>query len=139
MKVSELCERHVVTVEPETPVTEAARRMVALGVGSLVVLQHGRICGIITDRDIVARGVRQERDVRQLAVSDLMTPNPITIEPDADLPRATALMADKGVRRLPVADEAGRLVGVLALDDVVILLGDEMANLRAAVAAALSR
>jgi CBS domain-containing protein len=139
MKVRDLCQPNVVTVQPGTPVAEAARLMIALRVGSVVVLEHGRVCGILTDRDIVARGVQHGHDLRGMTVADVMTLNPVVIEPDADLPRATVLMADKAVRRLPVVEEDGRLIGFLALDDVIVLVGDEMANVRAAVTAAISR
>jgi CBS domain-containing protein len=139
MKVRDLCRPQVVTVQPETPVIEAARLMTRLGVGSVVVLQHGTICGILTDRDIVARGVHHGRDLSIATVAELMTCNPIVIEADADLPRATVVMADHGIRRLPVVEADGRLAGFLALDDVILLVGDEMANLRAAVTAAMSR
>jgi CBS domain-containing protein len=139
MKVRDICQSNIVMVQPGTPVAEAARLMIALGVGSVVVLEHGRVCGILTDRDIVARGVQHGHDLRGMTVADVMTLNPVVIEPDADLPRATVLMADKAIRRLPVVEKDGRLVGFLALDDVIVLVGDEMANVRAAVTAAISR
>jgi CBS domain-containing protein len=139
MTVRKLCRPNAVTVQPETLVPEAARLMTTLGVGCVLVLRHGKVCGILTDRDIVARAVRHGREVHHLAVSELMTPNPVVIDADADLAQATVLMADKGVRRLPVVEPDGELVGILALDDVIVLLGDEMANARAAVTAAISR
>jgi CBS domain-containing protein len=139
MKVRDLCQPSVVTVQPGTPVAEAARLMIRLGVGSVVVLDHGRVCGILTDRDIVARGVQHGHDLRRMTVADVMTRNPVVIEPDADLSRATVIMADKAIRRLPVVEKDGQLIGFLALDDLVVLVGDEMANVRAAVTAAISR
>jgi CBS domain-containing protein len=139
MKVRDVCRQEVVTVQPGAPTTEAARLMIDRGVGSLVVVQHGAVCGILTDRDIVARGVRHGRDLGQLPVADLMTPHPVVIGPDTEVAWATVLMGDKGIRRLPVVDDDGRLVGLLALDDVVALVGDEVANVRAAVGAAMGR
>lgn len=139
MRVRDLCQQRVVTVQPDTPVSEAARLMTTLGVGSVVVLEHGRVCGILTDRDIVVRGVREERDLRIATVSDLMTRSPVVVDPDAELAAATALMADKSIRRLPVVERDGRLIGFLALDDVTVLVADEMTNLRAAITAAISR
>jgi CBS domain-containing protein len=139
MRVRDICQIQVATVQPATPAIEAARLMVALNVGSVVVLRDGAVCGILTDRDIVARGVRHGRDVRDLPVSELMTPNPVVVRADDDLGHATTLMAERGVRRLPVVEDDGRLTGFLALDDVIVLVGDEMANLRGAVTAAIAR
>lgn len=137
MKVGELCGRRAVTVEPETTIPEAARLMTDLSVGSVVVVRDGTVCGILTDRDVLTRGVRSGRDIRELAVAALMTPDPVVIGPDETVAGATVLMAQRQVRRLPVV-AGGTLIGVLALDDVLALVSDELANLRAAITAAVT-
>lgn len=137
MKVGELCGRRAVTVEPETTIPEAARLMTDLSVGSVVVVRDGTVCGILTDRDVLTRGVRSGRDIRELAVAALMTPDPVVIGPDETVAGATVLMAQRQVRRLPVV-AGGTLIGVLALDDVLALVSDGLANLRAAITAAVT-
>jgi signal-transduction protein with cAMP-binding, CBS, and nucleotidyltransferase domain len=137
MKVRDLCQRRAVTVEREAPIPEVARLMADMGVGSVVVVHDGSVCGILTDRDIVTRGVRHGRDVRALPVAELMTADPVVVDPEETVARATVLMAQKQVRRLPVVGE-GRLFGILALDDVLALVSDELANLRAAITAAVT-
>jgi CBS domain-containing protein len=126
-------------VDLDTPVTEAARRMTVEAVGCVVVVHDAAVCGILTDRDIVVRGVQAHLDLRQVPVSQLMTCGPVVIDADADIAQAIALMGDKGIRRLPVVDTPGHLIGLLSLDDVAALVGDQVAGLRAAITATLSR
>jgi len=137
VKVADLCQRRAVTVERDAPISEAARLMADLGVGSLVVVRNGSVCGILTDRDIVTRGVRHQRDVLALPVAELMTADPTVVDPEETVARATVLMAQKQVRRLPVV-AGGKLLGILALDDVLALVSDELANLRAAIATTIT-
>jgi CBS domain-containing protein len=105
------------TVEPGTSAQEAARLMLAENVGSLPIVEGGRLGGMITDRDIavrlVAEGKSADTPVGQLASKDL-----VTIDPQQDLGEAARLMAEHQLRRLPVCEEDGRLVGILAQADV---------------------
>jgi len=82
--------------------------------GSLPVVTDGRLVGIVTDRDLVMRGIAGGKDLAHLAVSEIMTAGPITVAPDATTDDASKLMSDKQIRRLPVVDK-GRLVGMLAI------------------------
>lgn len=117
MKVEELMTRDPVTLGPESTCTEAARLMKRKHCGSLPVVKDGRLIGIVTDRDIVVRGVAGGKDLAQLAVSEIMTPEPTTVAPDMKAEDASKLMSEKRVRRLPVV-ENGRLVGILAIGQV---------------------
>ena len=117
MKVEELMTRDPVTLGPESTCSEAARLMKREDCGSLPVVKDGRLVGIVTDRDIVVRGVAGGKDLAQLAVSEIMTPGPTTIAPDMKAEDASKLMSEKQVRRLPVV-ENGRLVGILAIGQV---------------------
>jgi CBS domain-containing protein len=139
MKVADICQTDVVTVHPEILVSEAARRMTAEAVGCVVVVQEGVVLGILTDRDIVVRGVRPGLDLRKVAVTELMSRGAVTIGPDADTATAITLMAARGVRRLPVVDGDGTVIGLLSLDDVAAVVGDQVAALRAAITATLAR
>lgn len=114
MKVEELMTRDPVTLRPESTCSEAAAIMKSEDCGSLPVVKDGKLAGIVTDRDIVIRGVAGGKDPTHLAVSEIMTTGPITIAPDMKAEDASKLMSQKQVRRLPVV-ENGRLVGILTL------------------------
>jgi CBS domain-containing protein len=108
--------RELLTIEPDAPMTEAAKRMASRGVGAIVVLEGDRLAGIITERDIlkaVAAGLPEGA-----SVSDWMTRHPETIEPDEDTDQAAALMIHGGFRHLPVI-EGGRTVGILSIRDLM--------------------
>ena len=109
--------RDPATLGPESTCSEAAALMKRQDCGSLPVVKDGRLVGIVTDRDIVVRGVAGGKDPAHLAVSEIMTPGPTTVSPDMKAEDASKLMSEKQVRRLPVV-ENGRLVGILAIGQV---------------------
>ncbi|MEA2660607.1 MAG: hypothetical protein QOH08_179 [Chloroflexota bacterium] len=117
MKVAELMTREPATLRPESTCADAAVLMMREDRGSLPVLKDGKLVGIVTDRDIVVRGIAGGKDPARLAVSEVMTAGPASIGPDATAEDASKLMSAKQVRRLPVV-ENGRLVGVLAIGQV---------------------
>jgi CBS domain-containing protein len=122
-KVREAMSRDPRSVGESTSVQEAARLMKEQDVGSLPVVEDERLVGIITDRDIVIRGVAVRSDVSSLSVMDVASHEVTTIAPDQELDEALRLMAQEQVRRLPVVD-GDRLVGILAQADVA-RVGDE--------------
>jgi CBS domain-containing protein len=107
------------SVEQSQSIVEAARLMRDENVGSLPVMEEGRLLGMITDRDIVVRLVAEGREVASARVGDAHSGVPVSVEPEHDLDDALALMARHQVRRLPVT-EGGRLVGILAQADVAL-------------------
>jgi CBS domain-containing protein len=107
------------TVERSRPVAEAARLMRDQNVGSLPVVEEGRLIGMITDRDIVIRLVAESRDVESATVADAYSDQPVTVEPEEDLDQALNLMARYQVRRLPVT-EGDRLIGMITQADVAL-------------------
>jgi CBS domain-containing protein len=116
--------RDLLTVEPELPVTEVAKRMVAKDVGAVLVYEGGKLCGILTERDVL-RAVADGIDERTL-VRDRMTPNPETLDADDTTEHAAVLMIHGGFRHLPVM-EAGEVVGVLSIRDLMrIVLEDSV-------------
>jgi CBS domain-containing protein len=106
------------SVEPSTTVVEAARLMRSEDVGSLPVVEGHRLVGIVTDRDIVLRVVAEGKDPQSTTVSEIVSGDLVTVEPDQDLDEALRLMARHQVRRLPVVDDGDRLVGIVAQADV---------------------
>jgi len=133
MPISELCNREVVIGEKSLPVTEAARLMRTHHVGDIVVVERhdGRNhpVGIVTDRDIVVEVVAAGVNPEALKVGDIMGPEVATLREGEGLFEALRYMRDKGVRRMPVVDGSGGLVGILTLDDLLSLLAQEMTEL----------
>lgn len=133
MAIGEICSREVVIVEPQESVSIAARLMRQHHVGSLVVAREngGRRLpvGMLTDRDIVVSIVAPGLDPNTILVGDVMVPEVAALREDAGIGEAVALMRLNGVRRLPVVDDDGALVGLLASDDVLTLLAEEMSGL----------
>jgi CBS domain-containing protein len=107
------------TVSASQSLADAAEAMKGEGVGSVPVVEEGRLAGIVTDRDIVTRAVAERRDPQAVKVDEVASREVVTVEPDQDLDEALALMARHQVRRLPVVEE-GRLVGMLAQADVAL-------------------
>jgi CBS domain-containing protein len=105
------------SVRPDLPVSEAARVMRSEDVGSLPVVEGDRLVGVVTDRDIAVRVVAEGKDPDAVAVAEIQSTDPVTVNPDQDLREALVQMARHQVRRLPVVAD-GRLVGVLAQADV---------------------
>ena len=112
---------------PTQSLADAAKLMKQQDVGSLPVVEGGRLIGIITDRDIVVRAVAEHVDTHSMNVGEVASRNPVTVEPEQDLDEALALMARYRVRRLPVVED-GTLVGVLAQADVAREGGEKKAG-----------
>jgi CBS domain-containing protein len=133
MAVGEICNREVVIAEKTLSVVDAAQLMRKHHVGDLVVVEEkdGRKhpVGIVTDRDIVVEVVAAGVNPDALKVGDIMGPEVATVREGEGLFEALRHMRDKGVRRMPVVDRDGGLVGILALDDLLSLLAEEMTEL----------
>ena len=105
------------TVEPGTSAQEAARKMKSEDVGSLPIVDGGRLVGMITDRDLALRLVADGKSA-DTTVGELGSRELVTIDPQQDLGEAARLMSEHQLRRLPVCEEDGKLVGILAQADV---------------------
>lgn len=121
MTAQELATRTPVTVGREESLATTARLMKERNVGSVVVVEGDRVVGILTDRDIVmrSRGVVPSDDT---PVHEIMTFMPVCLDGSADIEDALEKMEQYGVRRLPVLDTGGKLVGVISLDDILVHL-----------------
>jgi CBS domain-containing protein len=116
--------REVMTPDPialpdTASLVDAGQRMRAAAIGNVVVLDGGKVCGIVTDRDIVVRGIADGRDPRSTTLGDVCSRDLTTVAPDDQIAAAVRLLRDKAIRRLPVV-EAGRAVGILSIGDVAI-------------------
>jgi CBS domain-containing protein len=113
------------TIEPSTTVQDAARMMRDEDVGPMPIVENGSITGILTDRDIVLRVVAEGKDPSSTTAGDVASRDLVTIDPDQTLDEALRLMAKHQVRRLPVCEEDGRLVGIVAQADVALEAHDQ--------------
>lgn len=133
MPVGEICTREVAVMRRDETVMEAAKLMRQHHVGSILVVEDRNgvqiPLGIVTDRDLVVEIMAPELDHRVITVGDIMTQELFTVKDSVDTFEAIQYMRSKTVRRLPVVDEAGGLVGILTLDDVLELLAEEMLDL----------
>ena len=105
------------TVEPTTTVQEAARIMKSEDIGPLPIVEGDKLVGVITDRDLAIRIVAEGRGT-DTTVGEIASKDVVTVDPQQSIDEAARLMAEHQVRRLPVVEEDGRLVGILAQADV---------------------
>ncbi|MEX5632769.1 CBS domain-containing protein [Parafrankia sp. FMc2] len=117
--VAEIMTRDPVTIEADQPVIEAARRMRGADAGNVIVLDQGRVDGILTDRDIALRVVAEGLDPAGTPARDVYSRDLTTVAPDTSIDQAVQLIRANAVRRLPVV-EKGQLVGVLSIGDLAI-------------------
>jgi CBS domain-containing protein len=138
--LGKICTKPVVTASAQMTVDEAARAMRIKDVGALVVVNAGRRpVGMLTDRDIAVEVVARGTDPDSVRVGDIMRKKPLTIREDLGIFDAARTFAKSGVRRLPVVSKSGLLVGVIAVDDLIMLLGNELGHLAGALSAGLRR
>lgn len=137
MAIGEICSREVVYVARSDSCAQAARLMRENHVGSLVVVAQAGTpvmpVGMITDRDLALGVMALGLDPEKTLVETVMRPRIALVRESEGIGRAIALMRAEGVRRLPVVDADGRLVGILAADDLIELFADELSGLAAMI------
>ena len=116
--VREVMTSKLCSIDADKPVAYAAKMMRDEDVGIAPIVEGDRLVGVLTDRDIAVRVVAEGRDPEQVKVTEVASGDVVTLDPDQDLDEALRLMARHQVRRLPVVEEDGRLVGILAQADV---------------------
>ena len=129
MSTGKICSRDVDTAHYAENVLDSARRMRDRQVGTLIVVDDMRPVGILTDRDLTVRVLAAGLDPQATRVSEVMTPSPTTIGEDDSIETAVGYMRAGRFRRLPVVGRDGRVVGILALDDVLELVAEELADI----------
>ncbi|MFP4513881.1 MAG: cyclic nucleotide-binding/CBS domain-containing protein [Acidimicrobiales bacterium] len=123
MKVSELMHTPPVVCDPSNLVRDVAQLMQARDVGCVMVVdQGGGLVGIVSDRDLALRVVGQGRS-GDVAIDSVMTRDVATVSPHAPVETAHTIMHERGVRRLPVTEDDGRLHGLIAMDDLLAYAG----------------
>src|SRR5579871_6107032 len=134
MPIGDVCVRDVVVASKDTTVQEAAVLMRHHHVGDLVVVEEGADgrkipVGIVTDRDIVVSVVAPTLNAAVYTLGDMALRELVTVKEDQGVFEAIQQMRMTGVRRMPVVDRAGGLVGIISVDDLVQLLSEEMSEL----------
>jgi CBS domain-containing protein len=116
--IREVMSSNPCAIEADKPVAYAARMMKDEDVGLAPVVEGDRLVGALTDRDIVVRVVAEGKNPQSVTVREVASTEVVTVDPQQELDEALQLMASKQVRRLPVVEGDGRLVGVLAQADI---------------------
>lgn len=115
---SDIMTENVEVLRPDDSLLTAAERFAQHDVGALPVCdEQERVRGIVTDRDIVVHGIAQGKDPRKTTVGEIVTPNPVTVNPDERVERIIDIMAEKQIRRIPVVED-GKLVGMISQADI---------------------
>jgi len=137
MAIGEICTREVVFVTRNESCAQAARLMREHHVGALVVIAQDAVprvpVGMITDRDLAVGVMALGLEPEKTLVEAVMRPEVALLREGEGVGRAIALMREQGVRRLPVVDVSGALIGVLAADDLVDLFAEELSGLAAMI------
>jgi CBS domain-containing protein len=133
MTIGAICNREVITVQRDATILHAAKLMRQYHVGDVVVIENRKNkavpIGIVTDRDIVVEQVATELDCKVITVGDIIITKLAMVKDNAGVFDAIQIMTTKGVRRLPVIDDAGGLVGIVTLDDLLQMLAKEFSSL----------
>jgi len=125
MKVKDVMTEHAVCISANASIQAAAQKMKDLNLGPLGVGEKNQLVGIITDRDIVVRGVSAACDATTTKVKEVMTPHIAYCFEDQDIEEAAKLMREKKIRRLAVLDRKKKLVGIVSLGDLAVETGVE--------------
>ncbi len=128
MSLGNLCRREIVCVNRGTTVKEVAKLMEEKNIGSTIVVQEGKPVGILTDRDILLRVMNRELDPEKTSVDAVMTKQIVTLRDNIGLFEALQRVKGKGIKRFPIVDAKGNLQGIMTLNDILYLLGKEMAD-----------
>ena len=126
MSLERFCREPVVTIQPKQSVRDAALMMRDRHVGAVLVVDDDRPVGIVTDRDIVMRAIIEGRDPNTTAVRDVMSGSLTVVGSDQKIDDAIIAIRTAGVRRLPIVNAAGKAIGIVTLDDLVVLMAGEL-------------
>jgi CBS domain-containing protein len=118
MQIRDVMTSHVSVVKPDTPVSEIAMRMRDEDIGSVPVTDGDKLIGMVTDRDIVTRGLAQSADMSRVKAKDVMSPKILYCMEDEAVSEVLENMGEEQIRRLPVVNREKRLVGVVSLGDL---------------------
>jgi CBS domain-containing protein len=119
LSIREIMTANPIRLAANTPIRDAARAMRENDIGDVVVEKDGKLCGIVTDRDIVVRAVAEDKDLRNAKLESICSKDVTSLSPDQSDEDAVLLMKNKALRRLPVV-ENGKVIGIVSLGDLAI-------------------
>jgi CBS domain-containing protein len=118
-KIRDVMTSSPVTLDEGDPVSEAARTMKDAAIGDVIVTSGGKICGLVTDRDLVVRVLAEGRDPQATRLGDVCSRDLAYLGPDDDVDRAVQLVRERAVRRIPIV-EGETAVGVVSIGDLAV-------------------
>ncbi len=137
MTIGEICTRDVIIVNREDSVLDVAKLMREYHVGDVVVvdrhMDQNLPVGIVTDRDIVLELVAREIDVASVTTGNIMSTDLLIAEENEQVTGVVQQMQSKGVRRVPVVNAKGGLIGIVSEDDIIEVIGEQLSNLTSLV------
>jgi CBS-domain-containing membrane protein len=116
--IKEVMTPNPVTLSSSSSIAEAAKCMLDEDIGAVVVEDDGKLCGIVTDRDIAIRAVAMGRDPKRTTLGDICSKSVRTLSPEDEVDSAVALMRENALRRVPVVDRQQKLLGIVSLGDL---------------------
>lgn len=128
MQVKDMMHKGVACLSPDTTVKAIAMKMKELDVGAIPITKKNELIGMITDRDIAIRCVANGKDLSKVTAKDVMTPGIVYCRDTEEVEDAVRIMESKQIRRLPVLDEAKRMVGMISLGDISHALPRDIAG-----------
>lgn len=128
MTVGDIARERVVTASPETTVKSIVESMAEHEVGCIIIEEDGEPIGLVTDRKI-AMQLKDTPDLASHPVKEFMTTGLVTVHKDDGIKETLDSLSEAGIRRVPVVDDDGELVGILSVDDLAVLLADEIEEL----------
>jgi CBS domain-containing protein len=134
MSLRAFCDKRVVTISPERSIAEACWLMKDKNIGCLIAENHGKLCGILTDRDIALKVTGENKDPLTTMVEEVMTRDPVRISVNRNVRELVSLMHMQHVRRVPILDGLDSPIGMVTTDDLIALFGDEISELGKMVA-----
>lgn len=137
MSLERFCREPVVRIHPKRSVHDAALMMRDHHVGAVLVVDEDRPIGIVTDRDIVVRAIIENRDPNTTPVRDVMSGTLTVVGSNQKIDDAIIAIRTAGVRRMPIVDAAGKAIGIVTLDDLVVLMAGELTMVAGAIQANL--
>lgn len=129
MALSDFCKGPVITASPEQNVLHAATLMRDKKIGSVVITKDERPIGILTDRDIVMRLMTDSKEAFNTKIQEVMTKNPYVVPEGIGIWELIKMMKKYAVRRFPVVSGEGKIVGMITMDDLIELMGEELSDL----------
>ena len=139
MSLQKFCQQPVVTISSDKNIRQACQLLRTHNIGCIIAAEEGKLSGILNDRDIALRVTGEGKSPERTTVREVMTPEPIHIAVDKRLRKLTAFMHTHRVRRIPEIDGDHQVGGIVTLDDVLVLLGEEISDMGSTVSESFLR